>query len=53
MDVSQTINITIDNTDKQEQKQKQDASTDDSKGNSGNDKVGITDSTVKPVKLVK
>ena len=51
MDVSQTINITIDNTDKQEQKQKQDVSTDDGPGNSV--KADVTTSTTKPVKNVK
>ena len=53
MDVVQTVNITIDNADKQEQtqKQKQDVSTDDSPGNSG--RAVVVTSSSKPVKSDK
>ena len=49
MDMHQTINITIDNKDAQEQKQKQDVSTDDGPGNS----VKVKSSTKESVKDVK
>ena len=55
MDVVQTVNITIDNADKQEQnqnqKQKQDVSTDDSPGNSV--RPVVVTSSSKPVKSTK
>lgn len=47
MSVTQTVTVKIDNKDNQEQKQKQDASTDDSRGG-GSDVSPVTVEDVKP-----
>lgn len=48
-DITQNVTVKIDNTDKQEQKQKQDVSTDESRGG-GSDVAATTKKSAKDVK---